>query len=86
MEMSIREAKARFSEAIAAVERGESVIVTKYGRPVAELSQPRPRTRKIDLAAANALLAERGWPIGEDLWPTSFDDPAFSRQVLGLED
>jgi prevent-host-death family protein len=85
MEMSIREAKARFSEAIAAVERGESVIVTKYGRPVAELSQPKPR-KKLDFAAADAFLKERGWTNRKGLWPAEFDDPAFSREVLGLDD
>ncbi len=86
MEMSIREAKARFSEAIAAVERGESVLVTKHGRPVAELSQPRSKKKRMNFAAAQALLADRGWPIGENLWPEEFDDPAFSREVLGLDD
>ena len=37
MELSIREAKARFTEAAAAAARGERVIVTKHGRPFVEL-------------------------------------------------
>ena len=86
MEMSIREAKARFSEAIAAVERGESVVVTKHGRPVAELCQPRQRTKKLNLAAGKNLLTARGWQLDQDLWPAEFDDPQFSRSVLGLDD
>jgi antitoxin (DNA-binding transcriptional repressor) of toxin-antitoxin stability system len=87
MEMSIREAKARFSEAIAAAERGETVNVTKFGKVVAEISAPRPKKNKINLAAGDAYLKKIGWnPDGLDLWPPEFDDPAFSRKVLGLED
>lgn len=37
MELSIREAKARFTEAAAAAARGERVVATKYGRPFVEL-------------------------------------------------
>lgn len=85
MEMSIREAKAKLSQAIAAVERGESVVVTKFGRPVAEISQIKPK-KKLDFAAADAFLKERGWTNRKGLWPAEFDDPAFSREVLGLED
>jgi antitoxin (DNA-binding transcriptional repressor) of toxin-antitoxin stability system len=87
MEMSIREAKARFSEAIAAVERGESVLVTKHGRPVAELRKPEPRKGGVDWEAGEAYLKSVGWNAeGVDLWPPEFDDPAFSRKVLGLDD
>ena len=38
MEMSVREAKAKFSEALAAAERGDTVSVTKHGKVVAESS------------------------------------------------
>lgn len=87
MEMSIREAKAKFSEAIAAAERGEIVNVTKFGKVVAEISAPRPKKNKINLAAGDAYLKKIGWnPDGLDLWPPEFDDPAFSRKILGLED
>ena len=41
MEMSIREVKAKLSQAIAAVERGESTTITKHGKVVAELNPPR---------------------------------------------
>ena len=37
MELSIREAKARFAEATAAAARGERVVITKHGRPFVEL-------------------------------------------------
>ena len=47
MEMSIREAKARFSEAIAAAERGESIAITRHGRAVAKIGPPPPPRRKV---------------------------------------
>jgi prevent-host-death family protein len=88
MEMSIREAKARFSEAIAAVMRGERVVITDDGKPVAQLSSPEPTRKPIDWAAGEAFRKANGldkWE-GQNLWPPEFDDPAFSRKVLGLED
>ncbi len=88
MEMSIREAKAKFSAAIAATERGETVWITKFGKPVAKLS-PNTETRKpkLNFEAGEAYLKSIGWVSGSvDLWPPEFDDPAFSRQVLGLDD
>lgn len=83
--MSIREAKAKFSQAIAAVERGESVIVTKYGRAVAELSAPKSKAG-LDFVAFDAFRVAKGWEDGHLTWPDHFDDPAYSRHVLGLDD
>lgn len=87
MEMSIREAKAKFSEAIAAAERGETVTITKNGKAVVDLVPAKPKKIKLNFAAADAYLKSVGWNAdGLDLWPPEFDDPAFSRKVLGLED
>ncbi len=86
MEMSIREFKAKVSAAVAAVERGEAVTITKFGKVVAELGPPRKVKNRINLAAGEEYLKSIGWVPGSvDLWPPEFDDPAFSRQVLGLE-
>lgn len=86
MEMSVREGKARFSAIIAAAERGESVTITKHGKVVAEVIPPRKIKNKLNFAAADAYLKSIGWVPGSvDLWPPEFDDPAFSREVLGLE-
>lgn len=88
MEMSIREAKARFAEAIAAVTRGERVVITNDGKPVAELKPPETVGKPINWAAGEAFRKKHGldkWE-GQNLWPPEFDDPAFSRRVLGLED
>ena len=87
MEMSIREVQANLSQAIAAVERGESTTITKHGKVVAELNPPRKVKNKLNFEAADAYLKSINWnPDGLDLWPPEFDDPAYSRKVLGLED
>jgi prevent-host-death family protein len=86
MEMSIREAKAKFSEAIAAAARGERVVVTKYGVEIAEIRGISPRKGALDFEAADRYLESIGWKPGSIHLPDNFDDPAFSRQVLGLDD
>lgn len=84
MELSIREAKARFSEAAAAAARGERVVVTRNGQPFVQLV-PAKRKGGVNwdkLAAARRQAGLEG--VGIEL-PPEFDDPAFSRRVLGLE-
>ena len=77
MELSIREAKARFTKAAAAAARGERVVVTKHGRPLVELvpaqrasgvvtvpSSPRmPIKRRRSFAIAEMNLC-RALPLG----------------------
>ncbi len=85
MEMSIREAKARFSEAAAAAARGERVIVTRHGQPFVELV-PAAKRGGMDWELAAKLREELGLTgLAREL-PDNFDDPAFSRQVLGIDD
>ena len=86
MELSIREAKARFSEVAAAAARGERVVVTKQGQPFIEWIPAKPRGG-IDwdkLASVRDELGLTGVSIKLDL--EKFNDPAFSRRVLGLEE
>jgi prevent-host-death family protein len=47
--VSVAEAKARFSELIAAAEAGDDVVITKRGKPVARLVGLRRPRRPIDL-------------------------------------
>jgi prevent-host-death family protein len=84
MELSIREAKARFAEAAAAAARGERVVVTKHGRPFVELVSAQGASgMDFDKAAKiRQELGIHGLKVG---LPPNFDDPDFSRQVLGLE-
>jgi antitoxin (DNA-binding transcriptional repressor) of toxin-antitoxin stability system len=75
--------KARFAEAAAA--RGERVIVTKHGRPFVELVAARS-TSGMDFEKAAAVRHALGLDGLQVDIPADFDDPAFSRLVLGLED
>ena len=89
MEYSIREAKAHFSAAIAAVERGEHVTVTKHGKPVATIIPAGP-AKRVDWARAMEIRKQLGinpadYDLG-DKWLETFNDPAYSRRVLGLDD
>ncbi len=85
MILSVREIQARFTEAATAAARGERVIVTQDGLPFVELV-PAQSDTAMDLDRAASLRQELGLDgltvsIGSD-----FDDPAFSRQVLGIAD
>ncbi|MFQ5954533.1 MAG: type II toxin-antitoxin system Phd/YefM family antitoxin [Kiloniellales bacterium] len=67
-QIGIREANLHLSRYIAAVERGEEVIITRRGRPVARL-MPVPKKRKLtpEQEAAWARLRARmqkGYDLG----------------------
>ena len=85
MELSVREAKARFAEAMAAAARGERVVVTKHGHPFIEMI-PARKTGGVDWEKADRIRKELGLDAVALDWPEEFDDPAFSRRVLGLEE
>lgn len=85
MELSIREVKARFAEAAAAAARGERVVVTKHGRPFVELIAAQTASG-MDFERAAIVRCKLGLDGLAVSLPPDFDDPAFSRQVLGLED
>lgn len=88
MKMSVREARAQFATALAAVEKGESVTITKNGKAVAELGPPKPKKGGLDWDKLREASKKSGLDKynDEDLWPAEFDDPAYSRAVLGLDD
>lgn len=86
MELSIREAKARFSEAAAAAARGERVVVTKQGLPFIEWIPAQKKRKLIDWEKLRKNARDLGIDGEAYDWPAEFDDPAFSRRVLGLED
>ena len=85
MEFALREAKARLSQLIAAARNGERVIITKHGRPVVELVRC-DRRGGIDFDKLEAARRRLGIEDDGEGWPEEFDDPAFSRRVLGLDD
>lgn len=90
MELSIREARAQFAKAIEAAQRGERVTITKNGKPVAELVPPAAKSdfwARLEEARRKLGLdkIQLEYPLDEE-WRKRFDDPAFSREVLGLGD
>jgi prevent-host-death family protein len=88
MEMSVREARANFSHALAAAERGEHVTITKNGRAVAQLGPPPKKKGGLDWDHLDRVGKELGLDKVklEEGWQERFDDPAFSRDVMGLGD
>ncbi|MDE0153263.1 MAG: type II toxin-antitoxin system prevent-host-death family antitoxin [Gammaproteobacteria bacterium] len=85
MELAIREAKARLSELVSAAQSGERVVIMKYGEPVVELVRCQGRGG-IDFEKLEAARKRLGISGNREEWLQAFDDPKFSRQVLGLED
>jgi len=58
-EMSVREANQNFSQVIAAAERGETIVITKNGIPVAKISpQKVDRTKDPEWRSAYKQLAK----------------------------
>ena len=82
MEKALQEAKARLSELVAAASRGERVIITRHGKPAVELVRCEHRGG-IDFDRLEAARHRLGLEANEERWPSTFDDPALSRQVLG---
>lgn len=85
MELAIREAKARLSELVSAAQNGERVVIMKYGEPVVELVRCQGRGG-IDFKKLEATRKRLGISGKREEWPQEFNDPKFSRQVLGLEE
>ncbi len=84
-EMSVREANQNFSSVIAAAEKGETIIITKNGVPVAKISpQPADRTKDPAWQAAYEGLVKSlkekpatGFRVGKITEDDKYgDDPA----------
>lgn len=65
MEISVAEAKARFSEILKRAEAGETVVVTRHGKPVA----------RVEAAQATPKLPRMGAFKGEIWMSDDFDAP-----------
>lgn len=72
-QVNIHEAKTHFSELIAAVERGEEIIIARRGRPVAKVSGCRdtadPGSKRV-LGALSAMARE----VDPDWWKPIADE------------
>jgi len=69
MDVSIAEAKNRLPELIRAVEEGGKVVITRHGKPVAQLTPPPPERRQVRLGGMKGRIQLlEGWdaPIDVD--------------------
>lgn len=69
MLISVADAKNQLSQLIRAVEDGEEVIITRSGKPVAQLTPAPTGTRKVRLGTMrNRIVLKPGWdaPITEE--------------------
>jgi len=68
MDVSIVEAKNRLPELIRAVEDGEKVVITRHGKPVAQLAPPPPERRQVRLGGMRDRIEFLpGWDAPIDL-------------------
>jgi prevent-host-death family protein len=86
MEISVREAKARFAEAASAAASGERVVITKRGVPFVEIV-PAAARPVVDMARLEAFRSELGLAGSSADWFDAFiSNPDASRKALGLDD
>lgn len=63
--ISVTEARREWSRLLAAVEAGESVIITRIGKPVAHLDPPKGVARSLDRASLRASVPPMREGAGE---------------------
>ena len=85
MQFSVREAKAQFAHAANAAASGERVVITKHGKPFVEMVAAQPKGN-IDWEALDRARIAMNLDPDDYAWPDEFNDPAFSRRVLGIEE
>jgi prevent-host-death family protein len=74
MDVSIKDAKNRFTELARRAEAGETVVITRSGKPVADLVPHRSRGG-LNYEAFDRYLAERGISKIVSYIAPDFDDP-----------
>ena len=68
MDVSIADAKNRLPELIRAVEDGEKVVITRHGRPVAQIAPPPSGRRQVRLGGMKGRIQLMpGWDAPVDL-------------------
>ena len=69
MDVSVADAKNRLSELLRSVEAGESVLITRNGKPVAQLVPPPATRRAVHFGTMRGRVhLKPGWdqPVGLD--------------------
>lgn len=68
MDVSIVEAKNRLTQLIRAAERGETVVITRHGKAVAQLAPPPAARRQVRFGTLRGRIrAKPGWDKPVDL-------------------
>ena len=62
--VSIAEAKAHLSDLVSRAAEGETVSITRRGKPVAQLVPAKKPLKKIDAAKLKKMIA--GWPLQKE--------------------
>lgn len=75
------DAKTRLAELLDRVERGEEIVITRHGRPVAKLSRTGPGHDVAAARAAAAALMQLRREIAEEA-----GDPFSVAEILALRD
>ena len=75
MNVSIKEAKNRLSELLHRAEKGETVVLTRHGKPVADLVPHSPKKGGINWEALAEYKRKHGIEKFVDFIPDDFDDP-----------
>jgi prevent-host-death family protein len=75
MQISAKDAKNKFSELLDRAEAGETVVVTRHGKPVADLVPHAPKKGGINFAALDAIKKELGITHLVSYIAPDFDDP-----------
>lgn len=62
MEVSVAQAKNQLPKLIRAFEQGERVVITRNGKPVAQLAPPPPKRRKVRFDTMRGRIhLQQGW-------------------------
>jgi prevent-host-death family protein len=73
MQVGTAEAKNRLTELIRAVGAGEQIVITRHGKPVAQLGPPPAKKRKVQLGTMRGRVRLLpGW-----------DEPITEKELLG---
>jgi len=71
MQVNVHEAKTQLSRLLELVEEGETVVIARHGRPVAELVAARQSGFPFGIARGEPLVAP-----GDDWWQPMSDEEA----------
>jgi prevent-host-death family protein len=63
MQVNVHQAKTQLSRLLELVEEGETVVIARHGKPVAELVRARRAGLPLGIASADRLVA-----AGDDWW------------------